>query len=51
MGFDTIEINLVFNMKEGSLLIKKIKSKIADEPSFSFKLAEKVGKLVLLWQK
>ena len=38
-------------MKEGSLLIKKIKSKIAAEPSFSFKLAEKVGKLVLLWQK
>ena len=38
-------------MKEGSLLIKKIKSKIAAEPSFSFKLAEKVEKLVLLWQK
>ena len=38
-------------MKEGSILIKKIKSKIAAEPSFSFKLAEKVGKFVLLWQK
>ena len=48
----TLKWSAVFlYMKEGSLLIKKIKSKIAAEPSFSFKLAEKVGKLVLLWQK
>ena len=31
-------------------MIMKIKSKIANGPSFGFKLALKVGKLMLLWQ-
>ena len=38
-------------MKEESSLTPKIKTKIQSEPSFSFKSAEKVEKLVLLRQK
>ena len=42
---------LVLYMKEGSLMLIKIKFKIAAGPSFGFNLAEKVRKLVLLSQK
>ena len=38
-------------VKEGVTLTLKIMSKIPAEPYFSFKKAEKVENLVLLWQK
>ena len=38
-------------VEEGATLTLKIMSKIPAEPYFSFKKAEKVEKLVLLWQK
>ena len=38
-------------VEEEATLTLKIMSKIPAEPYFSFKKAEKVEKLVLLWQK
>ena len=38
-------------IEEGATLTLKIMSKIPAEPYFSCKKAEKVEKLVLLWQK
>ena len=48
----TLKCSVVFiHMKEGAILNLKIKSKFPAEPHFSLKQAEKVEKLVLLWQK